>query len=91
MTVNVKTMSANYNNTFITGLLKDVYNAIALGAEKDYKNSAYVLGLNINLDKYDDLIELSEILERALRCEDCYSDLNIEEIINISKNKINKC
>lgn len=83
--------SANYNSDFICNLLKEVDNKIAFGADKDYKNQIYVLGLNVNLMHYEDLTELSEILDRVLKCEDCYADLDIEDIINKVKNKINNC
>jgi len=84
-------VTANYNNEFICNLLKQVDNKVALGADKDYKNSIYVLGLKTNLDHYEELTELSEILNRVLKCEDCYKDLDIEDIVNKVKNKLNKC
>ena len=84
-------MTANYNNDFICNLLKEVDNKIALGADKYYKNNIYVLGLKTNLDHYEELTELSEILNRILKCEDCYKDLDIKDVVNKVKNKLNKC
>jgi len=83
----------NYNNEFITCLKKEVDDKIAFVANKDYKGAIYNLGVSDNVGKYSDLIQMSEILDKILKCNSCYSENNIkvEDVISIIKSRLNKC
>jgi len=81
----------NYDYDFICSLKKQVEDKIALVSNKDYKNNIYNLGLNSNITSYTDLIDISEILEKILKCNTCYCDLEIEDIISMVKSKLNNC
>lgn len=81
----------NYNNEFITCLIKDVDNKLALVGNKDYKNNIYGLGLKMNIEKYKDLITLRNILEKVLQCSSCYKDIKIEDVVDIVKKELKNC
>ena len=81
----------NYNTDYICELLTEVDNKIAFVSNRDLKNSQYDLGLEIDVTKYTDLIEVSEILKKILACSSCYSCFKIEDIISMAKNKLNRC
>lgn len=85
------TTCTNYNEEFICDLLKQVNNKIALVANKDYKNSVYNLGLRFKASNYSDLIDIHNILNKILKCHSCYEDVNIEDVVHLVKNKLNKC
>ena len=81
----------NYNDEFICDLLKQVDNKIALVTNKDYKNSVYNLGLKSKATDYSDLIDIHNILNKILKCNSCYEDIDIEDVVTLTKNKLNKC
>lgn len=81
----------NYNEEFVCNLKKQVDNKIALLSNKDYKNNVYVLGFKSQVSTHTDLITISEILDKILKCSSCYCDIDIEDVISIAKNKINQC
>lgn len=80
----------NYNEDFITCLLKEVDDKIALLSNKDYKNNIYNLGLCVHVSKYMKLIQFKEILEKVMNCNSCYDSLKIEDIVSQVKNELNK-
>mgnify|MGYP003331309754 CR=1 FL=1 len=81
----------NYNEEFICDLLKQVDNKIALVTNKDYKNSVYNLGLKSKAINHGDLIDIHNILNKILKCHSCYEDIDIEDVVSMVKNKLNKC
>lgn len=81
----------NYNDEFICDLLKQVDDKIALVTNKDYKNSIYNLGLKAEATDYSDLMDVSNILNKILKCHSCYADIEIEDVISMAKDKLNKC
>jgi len=81
----------NYNDEFICNLLKQVDSKIALVTNKDYKNNVYNLGLKSNATEHSDLIDIHNILNKILKCNSCYEDIDIEDVVNLVKNKLNKC
>lgn len=85
------TTCGNYNTEFICGLLKQVDDKIALVTNKDYKNHVYNLGLKSNAINHTNLIDLSVILNKILACHSCYCDVEIEDVVSITKNLLNKC
>lgn len=82
---------SNYNEEFICNLLKQVDDKIALVTNKDYKNSIYNLGMKFQATNYSDLIDISNILNKILKCHSCYTDIEIEDVISMTKDKLNKC
>jgi len=83
-------MLGNYNYSFIHNLQSQVNNKIALLGDKDIKNRKYALGLK-EVSGYEDLLELSRILENILACSSCYKDINIEDVVTFTKEKLNLC
>ena len=81
----------NYNEEFICDLLKQVDDKIALVTNKDYKNSVYNLGMDFYATEYSDLIDIHNILNKILKCNSCYEDVNIEDVVSMVKNKLNRC
>lgn len=81
----------NYNDEFICNLLKQVDDRIALITNKDYKNNVYNLGLKFDATDHSDLIDLRNILDKILKCDSCYEDIDIEDVVSLTKNKLNKC
>jgi len=81
----------NYNEEFICDLLSQVDNKIALVTTKDYKNSIYNLGMRFQATNYSDLIDIHNILNKILKCHSCYEDVDIEDVVSIVKDKLNKC
>ena len=90
-TVDPKPACGNYNEEFICDLLKQVDNKIALVTVRDYKNSAYNLGLKKYVNNYSYLIDIHNILTKILKCNTCYADVNIEDVVSMVKNKLNNC
>ncbi len=82
---------ANYDSEFICDLLKQVDAKISLITNKDYKNNVYNLGLKFDATDHTDLIDLRNILNKILKCDSCYEDINIEDVVSLTKNKLNKC
>ncbi len=82
-------MTNNYDNEFLVCLQKEMEDKIAFISNKDYKYHVYNLGRDKKL--HTDLIDLSNILGNILKCNDCYADFNIEDIVSLAKNKINNC
>lgn len=89
MSVNIT--STNYDSEFLCNLLKQIDDKISLISDKDYKNNIYDLGLNINLSRYQSLLDLRDIIQRVIDCNACYEEFDIEDIIFVAKNIINKC
>jgi hypothetical protein len=81
----------NYNEGFIDNLKKQIQAKIALVSNKDYKNQVYSLGLSSHMDKYEDLLQLYTILDKILKCASCYSDIEIEDVVSLTKSKLNLC
>lgn len=81
----------NYNDEFITCLLKDVDSKIALVSDKDYKNQVYDLGLNVNISNYTSLLDIRNVLDKVLKCNNCYEELCIKDVISVAKTIINRC
>lgn len=80
-----------YTEDFVEDLISEVESKIALISNKDYKNNIYNLGLCNNLDIASDLIAVRDILNKILKCNTCYCDTNIQDVITIAKNKLNAC
>jgi hypothetical protein len=89
--VNHNPVCGNYNEQFICDLLKQVSDKIAFVTTRDYKNSAYNLGLKKYVTDYSDLLDIYQILNKILKCHSCYEDVNIEDVVSLVKNKLNKC
>lgn len=85
------TTCGNYNEEFICKLLSEVDSKIALVSNKDYKNSVYNLGMKFQATNYSDLIDIRNILNKILKCHSCYEGIEIEDVVNMVKNKLNKC
>lgn len=85
------TTCGNYNEEFICNLLSQVSNKIALITNKDYKNHIYNLGLKVDATIHGNLIDIHNILNKILKCDSCYEDFDIEDIVNLTKNLLNKC
>ena len=81
----------NYDEEFIADLLKQVQNKISLITNKDYKNSIYNLGLHYDVTNHSNLLDIENILNKILKCDACYEDFNIEDIVSLTKNLLNKC
>jgi hypothetical protein len=84
-------INSPYNDEFICNLLKEVEDKIAFVTNRDYKNSQYDLGILAKASDYTDLIDLSNILDRILKCNSCYSDIKIEDVVSLAKTKLNSC
>lgn len=82
---------SNYNDEFICNLLKQVDDKIALVTNKDYKNQIYDLGMKFQATNYSDLIDISNILNKILKCNSCYADIEIEDVVSMVKDKLSKC
>lgn len=80
-----------YTEEFIKDLKNQVDIKISFIVNKDYKNSIYGLGKNINLGDKSKFIEYSRILENILSCNDCYKDIKIDDVVSMIKNKLNEC
>ena len=81
----------NYDSEFICDLLKQVDAKISLITNKDYKNNVYNLGLKFDATDHTDLIDLRNILDKILKCNSCYEDFDISEIVSVTKNILNAC
>ena len=81
----------NYNEEFVSCLIRDVEKKISLVANKDYKNAIYGLNLKTDIAKYKDLVHISRILNRILECNSCYEDFEIEDIVSMVKNELKNC
>jgi len=80
-----------YNEDELCGLLKEVNDKIALVSNRDYKNSIYNLGINKSIENYKDLLSMSSILDKILKCNSCYEDIDLEEVVSNIKSKLNNC
>jgi len=81
----------NYDEEFITDLLKQVQNKISLITNTDYKNNIYNLGLKLDVTHHSNLLDIENILNKILKCNSCYEDFDIEDIVSLTKNLLNKC
>jgi hypothetical protein len=77
-----------YNEEFIENLKSQIDGKLAYVTNRDIANNKYNLGINENILDYEFLNTYSNILEKILKCTDCFADLNVEDIISQIKNKI---
>lgn len=81
----------NYNEEFLCNLLSQVDDKIALVSNRDYKDKIYNLGINKDASNYTDLLEYSRILNRILKCNTCYEDVDLESTVSNIKSMLNNC
>lgn len=81
----------NYNEEFICSLQKQVLDKIAFVTNKDYKNQVYSLGLNTNLAKQEELLDIYNILDKILKCTSCYGEIEIADVVSMVKTKLSNC
>lgn len=81
----------NYDESFICNLIKEIDDKISLVSDRDYKNQVYDLGLSSNAYNYTNLLDIRTILDKMLKCDNCYEELCVEDVVGIAKNLLNRC
>ena len=84
------TPNVSYSPDFISSIKDTINQTLAKTVNKMNSNRKFDLDLNFNKEEVLKLTRYNQILERVLKCDSCYKDMNAADIVDVVKTTINR-